>query len=179
MDRHLATLPNSVIVKTLNVFSNKFPELGILHLPTFMREFESSSLSRETMALLGAVLAVTRAQLSSAGGTWAACLRSREDYAVYAKRRLGEFMLLPPRIQVVQGLLIITLHEWGTRDFHKAWVYCGALNLSPPWCPWERQGRVEDFLADSRRCRHRHPYHAGPPQPARVPLPAGPARGRA
>lgn len=143
MDRHLATLTNSVILKTLNVFSNKFPELGILHLPTFMREFESSSLSRESMALLGAVLAVARAQLSSAGGTWAACLRPREEYAAYAKRRLGEFMLLPPRIQVVQGLLIITLHEWGTRDFHKAWVYCGAFNLPPITLPRTRGEKGE------------------------------------
>ena len=127
IDRHIATLPNGVILKTLNVFSNKFPELGILHLPTFVREFESSSLSRESMALLGAVLAVTRAQMSALGLSWAGSLLSRDEYAAYAKQRLADFILQPPKIQVVQALLIITLHEWGTRDFHKAWVYCGTF----------------------------------------------------
>lgn len=129
IDRHIATLPNGVILKTLNVFANKFPELGILHLPTFMREFESPSLSRESMALLGAVLAVTRVQLSAMGASWAGSLLPREEYASYAKQRLSDFMLQPPKIQVVQVLLIITLHEWGTRDFHKAWVYCGTFDL--------------------------------------------------
>ncbi|OAA50206.1 Transcription factor [Beauveria brongniartii RCEF 3172] len=33
-------------------------------------------------------------------------------------------MLQSPNIQVVQALLVITQHEWGTRDFHKAWIYC-------------------------------------------------------
>lgn len=125
VDRHISSLPNSVILKSLNVFSNKFPELAILHLPTFMKEFESPSCSRESMVLLGAVLAVTRAQLSSLGASWAACLLSRAEYAAYTKTRLSDFILAPPKIQVVQALLIVTLHEWGTRDFHKAWVYCG------------------------------------------------------
>ena len=125
VDRHISSLPNSVILKSLNMFSNKFPELAILHLPTFMKEFESPSCSRESMALLGAVLAVTRAQLSASGASWATCLLSREEYAAYTKTRLSDFILAPPKIQVVQALLIITLHEWGTRDFHKAWVYCG------------------------------------------------------
>lgn len=125
VDRHISSLSNSVILKSLNVFSNKFPELAILHLPTFMKEFESPSCSRESMALLGAVLAVTRAQLSALGASWATCLLSREEYAAYTKTRLSDFILAPPKIQVVQTLLIVTLHEWGTRDFHKAWVYCG------------------------------------------------------
>lgn len=127
IDRHIATLPNSAILKSLNAFCNKFPELAIIHLPTFTSEFASPSCSRESMALLGAVLAVTRVQLSRHGATWAESLLSREQYAWYTKQRLADFILQPPKIQVVQTLLIITLHEWGSREFHKAWVYCGEL----------------------------------------------------
>lgn len=123
--RHIASLPNSVILKTLSAFTNKFPELAILHVPTFMAELESRALSRESMGLLGAVLAVTRGQLTVLGASWASALLSREEYAVYTREMLSQFILQPPKLQVVQMLLIITLYEWGTRNFHKAWVYCG------------------------------------------------------
>lgn len=127
--RHIASLPNTVILKTLSAFTNKFPELAILHVPTFMAELESQALSKESMALLGAVLAVTRGQLTVLGAAWADILLSREEYAVYTRDMLSQFILQPPKLQVVQILLIITLYEWGTRNFHKAWVYCGECYL--------------------------------------------------
>ncbi|KAF5483230.1 hypothetical protein CGCF413_v014643 [Colletotrichum fructicola] len=34
-------------------------------------------------------------------------------------------MLGPPEVVVVQAHLILTLYEWGVRDFQKAWVHCG------------------------------------------------------
>lgn len=130
IEGHLINLPHSIILKTLNVFANKFPELAILHVPTFMKDFESSGPSSENTALLGAVLAATRAQLGVLGASWAISLLTKEQYAFYAKERLTEYIMQPPKIQVVQALLIITLHEWGSREFHKAWVYCGEL---PPF----------------------------------------------
>lgn len=124
VDAHIETLSNGVILKAVNVFINTFPELAILHLPTFVEEFQTERLP-ECKALLGAVLAVTQAQLSIQTASWADELLSREHYALYTKDVLSEFILQPPKVQIVQALLIITLHEWGTRDFHKAWVYCG------------------------------------------------------
>lgn len=105
---------------------NHFPELAILHLPTFVNDFQSVQ-SPESKALLGAVLAVTKAQLSVLPATWADELLSRDQYATYTRDMLSDLILQPPKIQVVQALLIIALHEWGSRDFHKAWVYCGTL----------------------------------------------------
>lgn len=124
VDAHIDSLSNSVILKAVHVFINNFPELAILHLPTFIEEFHAQR-HPESKALLGAVLAVTKAQLSVQSTSWADELLSREHYALYTKDVLSEFILQPPKVQVVQALLIITLHEWGTRDFHKAWVYCG------------------------------------------------------
>ena len=124
VDHHIDTLPNGVILKALNVFINTFPELAILHLPTFIQEFQSER-SPAGKTLLGAVLAVTKAQLSAQGTPWEHELLERENYALYSKDMLGESILQPPKLQVVQALLVITLYEWGTRNFHKAWVYCG------------------------------------------------------
>ncbi len=124
--RHIAALPNTVILKTLSAFTNKFPELAILHVPTLIVELESRALPRESLALLGAVLAVTRGQLTVLDASWAdRTLLSREEYAIYTRNVLAELMLQPPRLKVVQILLILTLYEWGTRNFHKAWMYCG------------------------------------------------------
>lgn len=122
--RHINNLPNGVVLKCLNVFTNKFPELSILHLPSFLNELQSSY-SVESVALLSATLAVTRSQSCVLNASWAAELLPRENYACYAKDVLGELILQPPKIYVVQALLIIAMHEWGSRDFHKAWIYCG------------------------------------------------------
>ncbi|KAM3506968.1 hypothetical protein MY11210_007341 [Beauveria gryllotalpidicola] len=122
--RHIRSLPPGIVMKCLNVFTNKFPELAILHLPSFISELRSRS-SNEAISLLSAVLAVTRSQICVLNASWGDGLLQQEHYALYAKDLLRDLMLQSPNIQVVQALLVITQHEWGTRDFHKAWIYCG------------------------------------------------------
>lgn len=124
VEQNINQLPNGVVLKCLNVFTNKFPELAILHLPSFLEELRLRQ-SKEIVALLSTVLAVTRSQICVLNATWAEDLLPREHYASYAKDLLKDLILQQPKVQVVQALLIITLHEWGSRDFHKAWVYCG------------------------------------------------------
>lgn len=102
-----------------------FPELSILHVSTFMRNLQSSSHSAEYNSLLAAVLAVTKSQLVMHQAPCAENLLSPETYAAYVRAVLSEFILQAPKIEVVQMLLIITLYEWGSRNFHRAWVYCG------------------------------------------------------
>ncbi|KAM3443061.1 hypothetical protein MY4824_000766 [Beauveria thailandica] len=122
--RHVRSLPPGIVMKCLNVFTNKFPELAILHLPSFISELRSRD-SKEATALLSAILAVTRSQICVLNASWGDGLLHQEHYALYAKDLLRDLMLQSPNIQVVQALLVITQHEWGTRDFHKAWIYCG------------------------------------------------------
>lgn len=129
VDAHIRGLPNGVVLKCLNVFTNKFPELAVLHLPGFLEDFHSRK-SKETSALLGAVLAVTRSQICVLNATWGDDLLPREHYASYTEDLLQGLILRHPKVQAVQALLIITLYEWGSRDFHKAWVYCGMDRLS-------------------------------------------------
>ncbi|KAJ6075870.1 hypothetical protein N7499_007851 [Penicillium canescens] len=38
---------------------------------------------------------------------------------------LSEWSFKPPKLQVAQALLIMSLYEWGSREFHRAWIYCG------------------------------------------------------
>ena len=111
-------------MKCLHIFHDKYPELAIVHIPTFLSSIQTSR-STETTSLLAAILAVTRAQLSVLNPALAEKLLSSEQYAHFARDLLSDLMLQPPKIYIVQTLLIITLHEWGSRDFHKAWVYCG------------------------------------------------------
>lgn len=145
-----------MILKTLSVFTNKFPELAILHVPTLMEELASRPLSSETMALLSAVLAVSRGQLAVLGASWADVLLSREEYAIYTRDMLSQFILQPPKLQVVQMLLVITLYEWGTRNFHKAWVYCGTFQVFLIYQPWP-----SPVPSLTNGLRHRYPHHAG------------------
>ncbi|CRK40659.1 hypothetical protein BN1723_004903 [Verticillium longisporum] len=119
---HLAAIPNSIILKTLNIFSCKYPELAVLHPTVFMRDLVDPRSQKESQVLLAVALAVTRDQLRDHEDR---ILLTRDVYASYAKEHLSEFILQPPKVQVVQTLLIITLHEWGSRDFHRAWIYCG------------------------------------------------------
>lgn len=125
VNKHLTDLSEGDILKALNVFTNKFPELAFVHVSAFMDEWRSSTGSKEIRALLAAILAVTKGQLSILKVSWDENLLSGDHYATSSKDILSDVLLEVPKIQVVQALLIITLYEWGCRNFHKAWVYCG------------------------------------------------------
>ncbi|WAO90020.1 Zn(2)-C6 fungal-type domain-containing protein [Fusarium falciforme] len=124
VDEHLARLPIGVVLKALNIFTAKFPELRILQPSAFVKEYQSGR-SRESKVLLATILAITRKQSSICSGEWLHRLRSSDCYASYAWSVLSNLILLPPNVQVVQALLILTLYEWGVREFHKAWMHCG------------------------------------------------------
>ncbi|OBS26254.1 hypothetical protein FPOA_00194 [Fusarium poae] len=124
MDEHLTNLPMGVILKALNIFTAKFPELRILQASSFIKEYQTVR-TKEGKALLATTLAITRKQCSIVTGDWIRGLRSSDSYATYAWSTLSDAILQPPKVQVVQALLILTLYEWGVREYHKAWMHCG------------------------------------------------------
>ncbi|KAF3384394.1 hypothetical protein F1880_002656, partial [Penicillium rolfsii] len=124
VDSHIASLSPNLVLKALNIFTNKFPELGILHLPTFMQEFQTSC-HDDTKTLLAAILSVTQCYYSQSGFTGLDTLLSREQYAAYAREMLSRSSFQAPKLQVAQALLVMGLFEWGSREFHRAWIYCG------------------------------------------------------
>ncbi|EWG36050.1 hypothetical protein FVEG_00215 [Fusarium verticillioides 7600] len=124
VDEHLARLPIGIILKALNIFTAKFPELRILQASAFIKEYQTAR-SKESKALLATILAITRKQCSIVTGDWLRSLKSSECYASYAWSTLSDAILQPPKVQVVQALLILTLYEWGVREYHKAWMHCG------------------------------------------------------
>ncbi|PCD30073.1 hypothetical protein FGRA07_10223 [Fusarium graminearum] len=124
MDEHLTNLPMGVILKALNIFTAKFPELRILQASSFIKEYQTVR-TKEGKALLATTLAITRKQCSIVTGDWLRGLRGSESYATYAWSTLSDAILQPPKVQVVQALLILTLYEWGVREYHKAWMHCG------------------------------------------------------
>lgn len=125
---HLANLSPNIVLKALNIFTNKFPELGILHLPSFMQEFQTSR-HCETKTLLAAILSVTHCYYSRSSFTGLDTLLSRDQYASYAREMLSQSSFQAPKVQVAQALLVMGLFEWGSREFHRAWIYCGKACL--------------------------------------------------
>jgi hypothetical protein len=121
---HIESLSPNLVLKSLNIFTNKFPELGILHLPSFMQEFQTSC-HNDTKTLLAAILSVTQCYYSQSGFTGLDTLLSREQYASYAREMLSQSSFQAPKVQVAQALLVMGLFEWGSREFHRAWIYCG------------------------------------------------------
>lgn len=124
VDDYLENIPTDIILKALNVFTSKFPELRILQPSLFMKEFDASR-SEESKALLATVLASVKKQPAVLNETWASELPDTESLATYARGVMSDCILQPPKVIVVQALLILTLFEWGVRDFHKAWMHCG------------------------------------------------------
>lgn len=99
----------------------RFPNyIAVLHLPTLIKEIRPEERSPENETLLDAILAVTTAQVLVQSASWANQILSRDHCAFYAEDMLRGFILQAPKLQIAQALLMITLHEWGTRDFHKA-----------------------------------------------------------
>ncbi|KAK1979028.1 fungal-specific transcription factor domain-containing protein [Colletotrichum cereale] len=124
MDRHLEQIPKDVVFIALEAFWRKFPELRVIHPSSFMQSF-GSSCPRECKALLATVLAMTKTQKPDSDRLRTQLLCASERYASYACDVLAACILQPPDVKVIQALLILTLYEWGTRDFHKAWMHCG------------------------------------------------------
>ncbi|KAK2006847.1 fungal-specific transcription factor domain-containing protein [Colletotrichum eremochloae] len=124
MDRHLEQIPKDVVFIALEAFWRKFPELRVIHPSSFMQSFRSTC-PRECKALLATVLAMTKTQNPDSDRLRTQLLYASERYASYACDVLAACILQPPDVKVIQALLILTLYEWGTRDFHKAWMHCG------------------------------------------------------
>ncbi|KAF5517174.1 putative transcriptional regulatory protein [Colletotrichum aenigma] len=124
MDRHLQSIPKDLVFTALEAFWRKFPELRVIHPSSFMQDY-GSNCSRESKALLATVLAMTKTQNPDSDRLRTQMLYPSERYAVYASEILAACILQSPDVKVIQALLILTLFEWGTRDFHKAWMHCG------------------------------------------------------
>lgn len=149
VDRHLTGLSTDLVLKSLNVFVNKYPELAILHLPSFAKKHQSQD-TKEIKTLLAALLAITRSHPLLITFPWESSLLRKERYAEYARDRLSKSSFEAPRLEVAQALLIMTVYEWGTREFHRAWIYCGEYQTDLP--------RVSSKLMSTR---HRDENNAG------------------
>ncbi|KAI5456705.1 hypothetical protein BGZ63DRAFT_434813 [Mariannaea sp. PMI_226] len=108
----------------MHVFTNKFPELSLLHLPSLTDEIKSHR-SNDTVALLGAIFAMAGGQGSILDASWVNDLLPAEAYATYTRKWLLASIMEPPKLRVVQTLLIMTLYEWGCGNFYQSWMYCG------------------------------------------------------
>ncbi|KAF6823221.1 fungal specific transcription factor [Colletotrichum plurivorum] len=124
MDRHLQSIPRDLVFIALEAFWRKFPELRVIHPSSFMQAF-GPDCPRESKALLATVLAMTKTQNPDSDRLRTQVLYQSERYASYASAVLAACILQSPDVRVIQALLILTLYEWGTRDFHKAWMHCG------------------------------------------------------
>ncbi|CCF47185.1 hypothetical protein CH063_04078, partial [Colletotrichum higginsianum] len=130
MEGHLEQIPKDVVFIALEAFWRKFPELRVIHPSSFMESF-GSTCPRESKALLATVLAMTKTQKPDSDRLRTQILFPSERYASYACDVLAACILQPPDVKVIQALLILTLYEWGTRDFHKAWMHCGEMVPEP------------------------------------------------
>ncbi|KAF4845384.1 hypothetical protein CGCSCA4_v006833 [Colletotrichum siamense] len=96
----------------------------MLHPDLFSRLFLLER-KANSKALLAALLAAIKKEECYIDGTWMNQLLPSEEYASFSRSVLSNAMLGPPEVVVVQAHLILTLYEWGVRDFQKAWVHCG------------------------------------------------------
>ncbi|KAK1995550.1 fungal-specific transcription factor domain-containing protein [Colletotrichum falcatum] len=125
MDRHLEQVPKDVTFIALEAFWRKFPELRVIHPPSLVQPVVGAARPRECKALLATVLAMAKTQKPDSDRLRTQLSYASERYASYACDVLAACILQPPDVKVIQALLILTLYEWGTRDFHKAWMHCG------------------------------------------------------
>ena len=128
VDRHLSNLSTDVILKSMHGFTGKYPEFAILNHSAFLEEFQSAC-PPESKTLLATILASSRVQFALLSLPWEKSLLPREHYAAYAREMLSEWSFKAPKLQVAQASLIMGLYEWGSREFHRAWIHCGIYCL--------------------------------------------------
>ncbi|KAL5359076.1 hypothetical protein BJX96DRAFT_164193 [Aspergillus floccosus] len=124
VDSHLSNLTAEIVLNILNAFTNKHPELAILNHSAFIKDCQSP-IRAETKTLLSAVLALSRPHLSLLNLPWVHSLLPGEHYAAYAREMLADKSFQTPHTHIAQALLVMALYEWGSREFHRAWIYIG------------------------------------------------------
>ncbi|GFF50479.1 hypothetical protein IFM46972_09054 [Aspergillus udagawae] len=122
VDSHLSNLTAETVLNILNAFTNKHPELAILNHSAFIKDCQSP-IRAETKTLLSAVLALSRSHLSLMNLPWVHSLLPGEHYAAYAREMLADKSFQSPNTHISQALLVMALYEWGSREFHRAWIY--------------------------------------------------------
>lgn len=84
VSEYLTNLSSGIIVRIMNAFTCKFPELGMLHPSSFLKEFQIS-FSTEGKALLAAILAAIGSHLSVNGLSSSHQLLPEKQYASFAR----------------------------------------------------------------------------------------------
>ncbi|XPS77624.1 hypothetical protein M3J09_009652 [Ascochyta lentis] len=125
INQHISSLSKKITLKALHNLNCKFLELPFIHVATFVGGIESAVPTHEKKVLIGAILAIIKLQPAVGTDSWAENLLPSAEYANYVREELSVSMLGTPKIEVVQALLIMCLHDWGCKEFHRAWVYCG------------------------------------------------------
>ena len=100
----------------------------MLHPSSFIEDYKISC-SIESKCLLAAVLAAVGSQVPYNGFS-AQQFLPEEQYASFANEILVESCFKPPNLQVGQALLVMAIYEWGSREFHRAWMYCGKFSCA-------------------------------------------------
>jgi hypothetical protein len=114
------------MLQACDLLQTCFPEFGFLHRPSFTDQLVAGSVE---IANLHAILSVTArfmpSLISQHGGPEVA----GDYYAARAETAVMARVLDAPDPEIVQSLLLISLHHWGACNGSRAWMLAGMPRL--------------------------------------------------
>lgn len=101
-------ISRAACLRVAAVFSRKFPELSFLHIPSLSSQLRQSP--SQNQQPITAILALCGRFLSEPNGQ-EQDLEAAEEYAERTRSFISQSFLDSPRLETVQALLAISMHE--------------------------------------------------------------------
>jgi hypothetical protein len=139
---------SSLVRKAIPVFVEQFPELGFLHIPSFLQELKRLEEEQPESSQTGQNGRPSHANCSTrlkalGSSLLALCAPfipddyDREIYAEFARSSISAADF--PDRYTVQTLLVLGMYEWGNGRAYRAWIYTGQLSANGPYSPSESE----------------------------------------
>jgi hypothetical protein len=116
----------ALMLQACHLLQTCFPEFGFLHRPSFTDQLVAGSVNT---AKLHAILSVTARFMPSLVSQHRGPEAAGHYYAARAETAVMARVLDAPDPEIVQSLLLISLHHWGTCNGSRAWMLAGMPRL--------------------------------------------------
>ncbi|KAJ5646849.1 Transcription factorfungi [Penicillium lividum] len=118
----VTTVDREIIRRACQIFTQKFPEFGFLHKPTFLEHIHADSVSSLKLC---AVMGLCARYLPEMTTRYGSALGASEHFAEYVRKNIMERVTSHADIDIIQTLVLLGLHDWGCCNGFRAWMYIG------------------------------------------------------
>ena len=127
LENPLSRIDHDLVVEATEIFQQQFTMFNFLHGPSLLNSIRGKdSLDIRFCGILALCARFIPKLSEQYGGSLAAC----EYFASYLRRSITCHMVANADLGIVQALLLLSFHDWGSGKGTQAWTYNGTIEWS-------------------------------------------------